>query len=346
MILSITLFLLFHISAPLLSLNIQSKPLCSVYTPNSILEHKEHYKPLFIGNRERYATCTGATWFHQNYLAVLNLYGKKINTYKFYSKENRFEHMQEVNNAQGAQLTAPENLAVSPDGSLLAVCSASPSAGVNIYRINLKTHAINPKPIFKLKTDSLVHNVRFSPDGMYLAMTTWNQDAAVCIYRVLKTSRKVKLQRTFHLKSTVPHLAAKGINFTRDSKFVVIAYSDKASITQKNAVKGLIVIYSFDHVHGLLDNLVCSTDKGYLEFCYDDVAFIDHDRALIFSDQSNNVLTIYPFNIITGQIDNTYSCIQEKEAQLDFPHGIGVKQDGKYFVVTNYGDDKFNLYRI
>lgn len=346
MITYITLFFLIHTLAPLLSLSIDSTPICSVYTPNSILDHKEKYRPLFIGTKERYATCTGATWFHENYLAVINLYGRKIDTYKFYPQKNRFEFLQEINNTQGAQLTNSENLVVSPDGSLLALCSGDPHAGIKIYRINMKTHFINPKPILNLNSDSLVHNIRFTPDGKYLATTSWNNNEAVCIYKFFKNSRRVILKRQSQLKNTNLDLVTKGINFTQDGKFAVIAQSAKASSNQKDPIKGLISVYTFDPVHGSFGDLVCSIDTGYKEFCYEDIAFIDNDRTIIFADQNNNALTSYSFNSTTGQISPDYLCVHGKETQLDFPHGIGVKKDGKYLVVTNYGDDKFSLYRI
>lgn len=89
--------------------------LCDIYTKNSILNNKENYRPLPVGNRKRYATCTGATWFHENYLAVLNLYGEKLTTYKFNKEENKFIFLQEISNKDGAQFEYPENLAISPD---------------------------------------------------------------------------------------------------------------------------------------------------------------------------------------------------------------------------------------
>ncbi len=78
---SLLLFFIAQSVSHLLSFSVNNTPLCIVYTPNSILEHKEDFMPLYIDGQQRYATCTGATWFHDNYLAVLNLYGEKINTY-------------------------------------------------------------------------------------------------------------------------------------------------------------------------------------------------------------------------------------------------------------------------
>ena len=147
---------LFCTLAPALTFDINTTPICSVYTPHSILKNKEHFPILFVGGKPRYSTCTGAVWFHEHYLAVLNLYGQKINTYRFYAGDEHFEPLQEIDNAQGAQLTNPENLVVSRDGSLLATCLGGSDRGIRVYSIDTETHLIQPKPIVVIKTKNLI----------------------------------------------------------------------------------------------------------------------------------------------------------------------------------------------
>ena len=68
--------------------------------------------------------------------------------------------------------------------------------------------------------------------------------------------------------------------------------------------------------------------------------------ATVLSDQGHDTLIVYPFDPETGQIDPNYTLIQNPEAQLSFPHGLSISDDGNYLAVSNYGDDKFNLYQI
>ena len=91
---------------------ISSTPVCTVYTQNSILDHKELYQPNFAGNRKRYSTCVGAAWFHGNYLAVLNLHGENITVYRFCEEKKEFVMLQHITNRQGARLRCPEHLTV------------------------------------------------------------------------------------------------------------------------------------------------------------------------------------------------------------------------------------------
>ena len=328
------------------AVSIQSSPVLTVYTAKTILKHKENYKPLFVGRRSRYATCTGAAWFHENYLAILNYYGRKLNTYLFNSDKNHLEPLQEIVDTPQIPLISPENLSVSPDGSILAICTCPPDAGLKLYNIDLKTHLIDPESIFSLKANRLLHNIKFTPDGRFLATTGWDTELAVCIYEVLRDDKNVSLKRVFTQKNQTTNLAAKAIAFTKDAQFVVVAYSPHVGKQIEELADGELFVYKFDSTNGTFGDVVSCLDPKTADFFAEDIAFIDNNHMLIASDQENDRLLMYPFDPVTGQIGQKYTCIQEPEGRLNFPHGIAVKKDESYVVVTNYGDDKFNVYRV
>ena len=315
-----------------------NKPICTVYTPDSILNQKASYKPLHIGNRMRYATCTGATWFHENYLASLNLYGEKIITYSFDEEKKEFNILQQIKN-QSTRLKYPEHLTVSPDGTLLAEASAS---CISIYTIDLQSHLINPTPIFVLPIRGLAHNVRFTSDGTYLAYASFDNRESVCIYKVLNNPSNFNLELVYKGVNSAKLVKTKGVNFTQDNQYAVLAYALSINSSIKNTLESLLVTHKFNQ-NGTLGEIVCSVEGN---FSIEDIAFSNNDNAIIASDQAHDMLVVYPFDPKTGQIGSNYTLIQNPEAQLSFPHGVSVSQDGKYLVATNYGDDKFNLYQI
>lgn len=151
-----------------------NEPICTVYTPDSILNRKSDFKAVFVGQRERYASCNSSVWFHQNYLAVNNLLGEHIRTYRFDIKTEELILFQELVDPSKSHFEVPAHLDVSPDGTLLALTTARVS-GVNVYGISLEAHLITPEPIFRLLSSKdkhffgAIHNVRFTPDGHYLA---------------------------------------------------------------------------------------------------------------------------------------------------------------------------------
>lgn len=330
------------------TLTIATEPCCVVFTPNSILHQKELYWPLFIGERSRYSTCTGVTWFHENYLAVLNLFGKKINTYQFLPEHNQCIPLQEITHENGAELTHSENLVVSPDGTLLAVCSDVPNAGIKLYLVNTTTHLIEPKPCFMLITKQLVHNVRFSHDGKYLATVEEDSDQALCIYKVIKSNHHpaVALELLHRQKNPFKNFVSpKGVVFSQNNRFIIVAYAPKARRYASNTYHGFVASYHFNEEKGTIAQLAHFTCAGRPGFGYEDIALANNDQDLICSDQYNDAITFYSFNPNTGSLSSTFTCMSGMQTQLTFPHGIGLKKDNTFLAVANYGDDKVTIYK-
>lgn len=329
-------------------ITITNTPLSRIDTPNSILDHKENYKPLFIGNRKRYATSTGVAWFHNNFLAILNLYGEKINTYRYCEKTNQFIHFQEITNTHQTELSGPENLAVSPDGELLAICSIPPHSGIKIYRINKDSHLIDPKPIARQAIQELIHNVRFSPNGKYVATAGWNKKTAICIYKINKVSDHINLELVYSMPNNHELLVPKGINFTKDGKFALIAFSPNVGGKKKKLPDGDLLVYKFDATTGSLGELVCkySDEKRDLKLFSEDILLIDDDHTIITTDQSSDRLFLVPFNPITGQLGKNVTNFMGPETCLSFPHGISLKPDGNMLAVSNYGTDTVTVYAV
>lgn len=327
-----------------ISFYINQKPIITIYTPDSILNQKQNYHQNYAGNKERYATCTGASWFHNDYLATLNLFGNKITIYNFDIQQKKFNLNQEITNRDGASLYNSENLTVSPNGKFLAVCSDAPNPGINIYELNLENHKLNPTPIFTTKATKLVHNIRFTSDGKYLGYVTFDDYNAINICEVENKNNKFNLKKTYIKKNNFKSMKSKIINFSKDDKFAIIGYSIPVKISQQKDFKTILVSYSFNINDGTLGKEI---SKIVLPSrCIEDLAFCNNKENFIATDQANNELVIFKFNNQTGIIDKIYNTIKNPDAQLNFPHGITISNNEKFLVVTNYGDDKFNLYEI
>ncbi|HSW73679.1 MAG TPA: beta-propeller fold lactonase family protein, partial [Candidatus Limnocylindria bacterium] len=195
-----------------------------------------------------------------------------------------------------------------------------------------------------LQASDLVHNAKFSSDGAYFAHATFNGSEAVVVYKVQMTER-LNLKRCFSFTNCSKSMKIKGIHFTKDNRFIALAYACSISSFAHNKTPTIALsIHEFDVSNGSIGGLISKVEKVgvYVE----DIAFICNDHALVASSQGDDALFIYPFDHKTGRLDVQYTLVQNPDAQLSFPHGMSVSQDGKYLAVTNYGDDKFNLYQI
>lgn len=330
--------------APLTTCSMNNSPVCVVHTPNSILQNPTGYVAGKVGSRTRYATCTGAAWFHGNYLATLNLYGQKLITYRFDEAHKKFYLMQEIKQAQPVQFYHPEALAVSPDGTLLALCDNHPGTSkIHIYAINPENHLIDPRALYSLLVQAFVHNVRFTPDGNYLAYATFSNQMSICLHKIERDGTRIFLEHVHTHINTAPLLKAKGINFTHDGNYAVIAYALSIATSEQNPLQSLVAIHTFDATKGSLGALVSSVTGT---FSFEDLTFLNDDRIIALPDQAGDQIILYPFDPTTGQINPHYALIKNPEARLSFPHGVAASPDGNYLVATNYGTDTFNVYHI
>lgn len=318
-----------------------TSPLCQAYTPNSILKEKHKYKPMPVGKRKRYATCSGAAWFHDDYLATVNLYGNSVHSYYFDREANKLTLIQSLTNKDGIALHYPENLTFSPDGTLLAVCNSETSK-VNLYRVDLATHMIDPLPLFSLPTKSIIHNVRFSSDGHYLAYTAFDFNDALCICRVHREHNSCWLERIYSQPVIDKKFRTKGVLFTQDSCFVVVAYSLSIVASVNNKLENCVACYRFNP-DGSVGERVSTV---YSQHCVEDIAFVDNEHSVLATDQINDTVCCYPFNPETGELGKPHTVLKNPKAKISFPHGIGVSHDQHYLALANYGDDRVALYSL
>lgn len=308
---------------------------CTIPTPDSILQNPEAYRPLHVGTRKRYATCTGAGWYHGNCIAALNLYGQKLSMYRFDSENNSYTLLQEIKNGQPTAFCYPEALAISPNEKMLAICDDhNGNSFVHLYEI--QGEWINPSPICSVSMQGLTHNVRFTPDGRHLAYASFNPEAAICLYRIYED----RLEKIFTMKNEHPLLKAKGINFTSCGKYVVIAYA--LSINQRGApLQSLVAVHAFDAENGVIGGLISSA-SGVASI--EDVTFLDNNQIIVVTDQASDTLIGYTLNLSNGTIDP--KCQVMGEGTLSFPHGVTASKDSAYLAATNYGTDALSIYKV
>jgi WD domain, G-beta repeat./3-carboxy-cis,cis-muconate lactonizing enzyme. len=243
-----------------------------------------------------------------------------------------------------ACLIHAENLTFSPDGTLLALCSDLPLAGIRLYTVDPINHLIDPQPICTIKSNELIHNVRFSSDGRYIATASFDTKTSLSVYKII-THPTISLQCVYNQASPFPRHKSKAINFTRDNKFIIIGYSAPLSDNKYSLMKNIVRVYEFNALNGTLGALVCHCEESH-HGTLEDIAFLPYDSGIILSDQSNDGLTIYAFDSSTGIIDTQALFIKNPEAQLQFPHGLAVSPHNDFLAVCNYGDDKVTIYAI
>jgi len=305
------------------------------------------YRPFAVGRRERRATCSGVAWFRGYHLAVVNLYGQHLRVYRFHpggdliGEAPWLELLQETNE----DLSYPEDVAVSPDGNLVAVThSMSEDFGVSLRAIDPVSLAPNPVGDI-IRRGSAFHGVNFSPDSRHLAFTEIGPTGYIEVLSVASDLR----ERTCLLENQYAPLKPKSVAFSHDKRFVVVGLSLNASQKAGNAVSdAMLSVHHFDAANGVIDSKAVAElrDVGILPWNVEMCAFLPNFSGLPYlilaANQAADVVAVFEFNAD----DRTLTFSGVLQDGLSFPHGVDVSADGKFVAVTNYGDDNLRIVRV
>lgn len=291
-----------------------------------------------VGKRKRYATCSGVAWIGINHIAVVNLYGQHV---RIYHVDLNSEKVMALISELKEDISFPENLAVSPDQSVIAIAhSMSDTHGISLHKLDQNSFNLEPsKEMFR--AGGTFHGLDFSPDSKYLAITEIKSSGYIEVIK-LDENRTICI-----LTNLYKPLKPKSIAFSRDGKYVVITFAVNIGI-KSNAGAAAISIHSFDNIKGIIQEspeaelIIRSGNINSIE----DSTFLPsidgHTYTIIATDRANDTIVSYEFDADSKSI--RYSGI--KSRQVFFPHGLGLREDGEYVAVANYGDDTLRIFKI
>ena len=305
-------------------------------------------QPFTVAGRKRLATCSGVAWFRGHHLAVVNLYGGHLRVYRFHPGSDgpatgpRLELLHEMTDG----LAYPEDVAVSPDGTLLAVThSMSDDLGVSLHPIDAVSLAPGPagETLRRGVRGSAFHGVSFSPDSRHLAFTEIGAPGYVEVVTVGTTR-----ERTCLLENRHAPLKPKSVAFSRDGRFAVIALAlNVAPGPGAAAPDGLLSVHRFDAASGVIGEVVAEmrgpdTALVNMEICTFLPNISGAPYRILVANQGADMVTEFTFD--PGVRALAFTGIFA--AGLSFPHGVDACADGRFVAVTTYGDDTLHVARV
>jgi hypothetical protein len=306
-------------------------------------------QPFTVAGRKRLATCSGVAWFRGHHLAVVNLYGGHLRVYRFHPGHDgsamppRLELLHEMTEG----LSYPEDVAVSPDGNLLAVThSMSDDLGVSLHPIDPASLTPGPagETLRRGTRGSAFHGVSFSPDSRHLAFTEIGAPGYVEVVRAATTTR----ERTCLLENRHAPLKPKSVAFSHDGRIAVIALALNVTPGPGAAPSdGLLAVHRFDAPSGVIGEALAEmhgaeTELLNMEIC----TFLPRSSGtpyrILVANQGADVVTAFTFDpgARTLAFTGTFA------AGLSFPHGVDACADGRFVAVTTYGDDSVHIARV
>src|SRR5262245_51761408 len=243
----------------------RNETVLSHVTERSILQAPNiaEFIPFAVAGRTRRATCSGVAWFKGYHLAVVNLYGGHLRVYRFHPGDRdaasaRLELLHEVSDG----IESPEDVAVSPDGKLLAIGHAlSKECGVTLFPIDSASLApFSPRETLPPGTGyAAFHGVNFSPDSRHLVLCEITNPGYVEVVRVASPSRV----RTCLLENRLVPLKPKSAAISPDGRFAAIAMGLNGTPNRgAPPCGGMVVVHHFDPANGVIGREPIAEFKG------------------------------------------------------------------------------------
>ena len=308
---------------------------------------RDDLKPFQVGSRQRLATCSGVAWIDPEHLAVVNLYGGHLRIYGVRMEGDGDAIRLEVLHETSDGISCPEDVAASPDGTLLAIThSITDATGVSLHRLDPATRAPGPpERVRAARRGTAFHGVAFSPDSRHLAFTEIGRPGFIEVVRVDQAAG----EPTCRIDSPTPLLKPKSIAFSRDGRLAVIAMAPNIRPSDGHpAPVGRIAVHAFDAAAGVIaaEPLAAysadGTSLGAVEICTVLAsAAVGFHHILAVSQDTDRVLS-FMFD------DGRRSLVPTGvfASSLSFPHGIDLSPDGRLVAITNYGDDTLLIARV
>lgn len=320
-------------------------------TEGSILDspRRGDLQAFAVGGRTRLATCSGVAWFRGYHLAVVNLYGGHLRIYRFHPGDGpdgrapRLELLHEMREG----LHCPEEVAVSRDGSVLAIAhSLTDDRGVSLHRIDASTLAPDPagNHLRRGTAGSPFHGADFSPDGRHLAVTRIGEPAYVEVMRMTPAGERTCLLENRHFP-----MKPKAVAFTSDGAFIAVVMALNARVDGGGmASAGMVSIHRFDTVDGVVEGEPVAQFKGagsllaFGDMCAFFPCTSPNRHRLLVSDQALDAILSFEFDADR----HTLSYGGVFAADLSFPHGVEASADGRFVAITTLGDDSLHIARV
>ncbi len=243
------------------------------------------------------------------------------------------------------ELDLPQHALFSNDGNNLIISNWG-SQTFNIFQVN-KEGLFEPKPIGIIYyssdlgcADYRPHGMAFSPNGKYLVVAygaSMLEPRAVALYDICDLNTKnanfrlISLLKGEEIDAGIP----KGVVFSPDGSCVVVTFS------MTNSLAVYPIDWGNGHIISTPRQIIAGISTDLLR--PEDIKFRSDGDYCAVSNSTGDTVTFYNFDKINNCFvqDAPVYIIKSPQAQLKFPHGLAFSPDGKYLVVSQFGDVKF-----
>lgn len=271
--------------------------------------YNNNFYPVYIGNRQRYATSTGVSFINENLILVASYFGKKI--YLVDTSKNSFNIIDEYETEFFIDLIDHKN------GIITATHLPYQKSCGSVSLLSLNENKI-----------SFIKNIKL--DGTKPHSCTILDDSTLIVSNMADYNRGSLLLDI----NTEEYVLLDGINYypkdacIYENKLFILSVESRPKINTPTKV-GKSIIYLFN-----LNNL---TKIDELEF------FGQSDGITV--NKNNGFITIQDIDSLQHfKINENKLILSKIISGFNFPHGISSFENK--VAITNYGDNSVDIYEI
>lgn len=300
---------------------------------------------LFAAGRKRYATASDVLWLSPSRLVVVYLLTNTVTVFDFDDSSGTpvVTLRGEVTHPQGIEW--PSAIAAPPDRRWLAVTKSAGGA-VTVFSVDESDESMSATVLatVSFQDDRSVHGLAVSPDGRFIAHTSIDEPGGIRITHVPSSNTWPTPEPMSAMTNTNSPLKPKGIRFTPDGRFVVVAYGSNVTRSRAQFAPGFVEVRRFDTQSGAIGEVTSRTPESFRLGAGESIAMLPDGTRLVVTDQVRNTAQMLEFDRETGQLGEVVMHIGAGAGGLSFPHGCAVSPDQRWIAITNYGDGSIRFF--
>jgi len=305
-------------------------------------------RSLFIGQRRRLATASDIAWLGDDRLVVVYLLTSTIATFAFSDDVDgpRLRPLEIVRSRPG--LEQPAGLAVSPDGSWLAMTNTAEGCISVVSSLDVQGVATGPvTSSVPVPGDRNLHGIAVSPDTRWIAFTSVDKPGGLRVAQVVGDPRGgACLSIGSIVENEHQPLVPKGVGFTPDGRFLVVAYGCNAGGVRLRVPKGFVEVRQFDSESGGIGGVVSRSGESLPLVVGETVTVLPDGSAVVVVDQVAERVLLIDLDPVDGRLGKVTDRIGWSAGGLSFPHGSAVSPDQSLLAITNYGDGSIRFFEL
>jgi DNA-binding beta-propeller fold protein YncE len=299
----------------------------------------------FASGQKRYATASDVVWLSPTLVAVAYLLTSTVVVFDFDDADGTPRLTERARFAAQPGISLPSAVASAEGLDWLAVTN---SGGGSISFVSYAGERGRLSAVVRgtasIPGDKNIHGLAVAPDARFVAYTSIDDPGGVRVVAAPGPGDGHELEVVSMLVNPHAPQKPKGVRFSPDGRFLVIAYGGNVSRSRRRLKSAFVEVHAYDMATGSIGEFVSRSPESLHMAAGEAVAFFPDGSAIVVTDQVDDTAQVVEFDRATGRLGDVTQRFGWAAGGLTFAHGCAVSPDQRWIAVTNYGDASIRFF--